>query len=108
MHWAVHSRRTKDYRSASAQAAREAKIPRLDRVSIYAWPQGPNMRQDVGAAFPSVKAAIDGLLDERVGKILIPGVLPNDTPRHVVRLTMLPHKRGEHGLWLMIIDESED
>lgn len=109
MHWAEHGRRTKEFRAASRLLSKQAKIPRLEVVSIYAWPQGPNMRQDVGAAFPSVKAAIDGLLDVRDdGVVTVRGVLPDDTPRHVVRLTMLPPKRGEHGLWLMIIDESED
>lgn len=109
MHWAEHGRRTKEYRATSRIMAKQAQIPRLERVSIFAWPQGPNMRQDVGAAFPAVKAAIDGLLDVRDdGVVTVRGVLPDDTPRHVVRLTMLPPARGEHGLWLLIIDERED
>lgn len=82
------------------QLARSAKIPELDRVEIYAWPVGSLVRQDVGACFPSVKAAIDGLVDARV--------IPKDTKQHVTRLTLMPPKTGRvSGLVLVIIDVSE-
>lgn len=101
MHWAVHSARTKAMREASFVLALEARVPRLDRVSIYAWPVGSTVRQDVGGCFPAVKAAIDGLVDARI--------LPRDTKNHVVRLTLLPPLVGKHrGLRLRIVDESED
>jgi glycine/serine hydroxymethyltransferase len=75
---------------------RQAAIPRLDRIAVEATPFGPKIRQDVGACFPSAKAAIDGLVHA--------GVLPDDTPDHVCSLTFHQPRRGPHGLHLLIVD----
>lgn len=42
---------------------------------------------DIGACYPSVKAAIDGLVDAEV--------IPDDTGAHLVRLTFKPPVRSE-------------
>lgn len=70
-------------REAWALAAKDAKLPQLDKVRITACPWLRGKRsQDVGACLPSVKAAIDGLVDA--------GVLADDTPTHVLSLSFLP------------------
>jgi hypothetical protein len=38
--------------------------------------------QDLGACFPAVKAAIDGLVDARL--------IPDDTPQYLTRLSFIP------------------
>lgn len=79
-HWRTHRQRTRATRDTVAILARAQKIPSLDRVAIDATPILRDRRtQDVGACFPTAKAAIDGLVDA--------GVLPDDTPLYVVRLT---------------------
>jgi Holliday junction resolvase RusA-like endonuclease len=60
-------------------------IPRLDKVKIRAIYYAPNnRRRDMSNLFPSVKSAVDGLVDS--------GVLKDDSDRYVVSLEML---RGE-------------
>lgn len=93
--WA-HRRATQQYREAAYLYARQARLPRLDRIAVEATPFGPRIRQDVGACLPSVKAAIDGLVDAHV--------VPDDTPVHVCRLTFHAPRRGDHGLHLLVID----
>lgn len=101
MHWAEHGRRTKEFKGLTSTIARNAKIPKLTRVAIYAWPVGKSMRQDVASCFPSVKAAIDGLV--------LAKVLTNDTPRIVTRLTLLPPRTGRYSALVMrIVDVSDE
>lgn len=60
-------------------------IPHLDKVKIRAIYYAPNnRRRDMSNLFPSVKSAVDGLVDS--------GVLKDDSDRYVVSLEML---RGE-------------
>jgi Holliday junction resolvase RusA-like endonuclease len=60
-------------------------IPRLEKVKIRAIYYAPNnRRRDMSNLFPSVKSAVDGLVDS--------GVLKDDSDRYVVSLEML---RGE-------------
>lgn len=71
------------WRLAARFAAKEAGIPHMERVKIIACPWLKGRRsQDVAACLPSVKAAIDGLVDA--------GVLDDDTPEHVRSLSFLP------------------
>lgn len=113
--WTVNSQRqlhhhalaklVREYRGTTAMLIRSMRIPRLDRVAIEATPFGPQIRQDVGACYPAVKAAIDGLTDDRVnGLIAVERVLPDDTPDHVCTITMHQPRRGPHGLYLLIVD----
>lgn len=72
-HFAVRVRDTKWWREGFADAARAARIPRLEACEIMVEPVLQNRRwQDTGACFPSAKAAIDGLIDA--------GVIDDDTP----------------------------
>jgi hypothetical protein len=96
------------------QAARqEAKIvaiicglgrakPKPAAVSIEATPINPDGRwlADVGAIYPHVKAAIDGIVDS--------GAIPNDTPEYVRRITMHPPEvvpGRKVGLFILVLEE---
>ena len=61
-----------------------AQIPKLNAVSVEVRPTVVNRRgfPDVAACFPAAKAGIDGLVDA--------GVIPNDTPNHLLKLTFFP------------------
>ena len=60
-------------------------IPRMEKVKIRAIYYAPNnRRRDMSNLFPTVKSAVDGLVDA--------GVLKDDTDRYVVSMEML---RGE-------------
>lgn len=73
----------KEWRDAFMWLAVEQKIPPLERIQILAWPMLRDRRiQDVGACFPAIKAAIDGLVDA--------GVVPEDEPRYVTMIAMGP------------------
>lgn len=52
---------------------------------------------DVGACYPAAKAAIDGLVDA--------GVIPNDTPEHLVSLTFTAPAHGERDSLVLIVEE---
>lgn len=105
MHHHSLAKLVREYRGTTAMLVRSARIPRLDRVAFEATPFGPQIRQDVGACYPAVKAAIDGFVDDkRDGRVIVARVLPDDTPDHVCRITMLPPRRGPHGLHLLIVD----
>ena len=77
--------------------AKQAKVPALGRAAITATPLHKDRRspQDVAACAPAVKAGIDGLVDA--------GVLPDDGPEHLVRITFLPPDVcGRDGLRLLV------
>lgn len=60
-------------------------IPRLEKVKIRAIYYAPNnRRRDMSNLFPSVKSAVDGLVDA--------GVLKDDSDKYVYSLEMM---RGE-------------
>ena len=84
--WTTNSERTWHFQKRAARVretrerffwlAKEAKIPQLPKIDVAAVPLVKNRRsmQDVGACFPTVKAAIDGLVDA--------GVIPDDDARN--------------------------
>lgn len=83
---AQHFRRAEHdalWRTNTCWEAVQAEIPKLAKVKITACPWLKGKRsQDVAACLPSVKAAIDGLVDA--------GVLTDDTPAYVLSLSFLP------------------
>ena len=87
MHPQAWQRETKLWRLAAKVAAESVSVPMLDKVKVQACPWLKGKRsQDVGACMRAVKAAIDGLVDA--------GVLPDDTPAHVLSLEFLPPALG--------------
>lgn len=102
--WHYHKRAqmVRDARARWAWHALAARIPRLDRIIVEAQPMSKDRRwrPDVAACYPSVKAAIDGLVDARV--------IEDDDDRYVLGLCFLPVKVGErNGLSLTIKEVPE-
>lgn len=78
MHWAKKAQLTKHWRTLTLTCAMAADLPRnLDRVHITAHVIKPTNRQyDAHNLAPTVKAAIDGLVDY--------GLIPDDTNKYLV------------------------
>ncbi len=86
---------TRQWRHSAGWAAKAAKIPPLTVVIIEAQPwQSKGVLADAGNHLPSVKAAVDGLVDV--------GVLHDDDPLHVTALILHAPKRGTDGLTLTL------
>jgi hypothetical protein len=96
VHHMVRAKVTKEWRQAFCDLAQEAMVPHMEQVEIIAQPYvlSARYRQDVGACFPHVKAAIDGLVDA--------GVLIDDHSQIVVKLTFLAPKYGKDALSLTV------
>lgn len=76
------------------------RVPHLEAISIVAQPLSSTRRwrPDVAACFPTVKAAIDGIVDA--------GVIDDDDDRHLFAVTFLPVLHGNiDGLRVTIIEE---
>lgn len=79
LHWAAKAKRTRWIRQAAALAARGTRHHRQAHVTAYvAYPR--NNRADPANAYPTIKAAIDGLVDA--------GVLGDDDSTHLPALTI--------------------
>ena len=99
-HFQKRAQVVRDTRERWAWLALAEHIPPLMRVSIEATPLRTNARSmpDVAACYPTVKAAIDGLVDA--------GVIPDDTPFHLDRITFrAPEIAKREGLRLRICEE---
>jgi len=73
-------------------------IPQLTSMNVTVQPYQKRGRlQDTAACNPSVKAAIDGIVDA--------GVIPDDTGVYLPKIIFLPCKRGEDSLELIIEGE---
>lgn len=79
---------TANLRDVSCKIAKDAKVPKLQKVRIRAFYHPPdNRRRDSpNVLFLSSKAAIDGLVDA--------GVLDDDNDIHVISIELIP-LRGE-------------
>jgi hypothetical protein len=81
-HWAERHRRSEALKKAAWALALQARIPRLERVSVVAeyQPAPVRRRRDADNPMPSVKACLDG--------IVAAGVLADDEcPRYVSEIT---------------------
>ncbi len=91
---------TREWRDAFAWIARREKIPRMRWINVTVQPfQKRGRLQDTAACNPSVKAAIDGLVDA--------GVIPDDTGEYVRMITFMPCVRGDDQLTLIIQGEQD-
>lgn len=97
VHHMKRAKIVKEWRAAFCDLAQEAMMPRLEVIEVVVTPHVLNAkyRQDVGACFPLVKAAIDGLVDA--------GVLIDDNAKIVVKLTFLTPQFGKDALELTVI-----
>jgi len=96
VHHMARAKIVKEWRGAFCELAQEAMVPRLEMIEVIAQPYvaTARYRQDVGACFPVVKAAIDGLVDA--------GVLIDDNAKVVVKLTFLAPIFGKDCLELIV------
>ncbi|MHB1777980.1 MAG: hypothetical protein ACYCU7_18635 [Acidimicrobiales bacterium] len=86
-HWASRLASTRQWRIDAAHTARRLKIPPLQRIAVEATPHQARGRLcDCGNHYPSIKAAVDGLVDAHV--------IPDDDPTHLVRLTQRSPQRS--------------
>lgn len=86
---------TKEWREAFAWLAKAEQLPSMSWISVTVEPHQKGGRlQDVGACNPSVKAAIDGLVDA--------GILPDDSPQYVRSLIFLPPQKDKNSLVIYI------
>ena len=89
------AKQTKAWRAGFQLLAKYEKIPPMAWITVTVEPHQKGGRpQDVGACNPSVKAAIDGLVDA--------GVLPDDSAKFVKSLTFLPAKMDKNSLVIYI------
>ena len=101
--WHYHKRAkiVKETRERWYILTKQAQIPRLNRISIAVTPLAVNKRwrPDVGACYPTVKAAIDGIVDA--------GVIIDDNPQHLDSIIFFTVDIvGRDGLRLMITELS--
>jgi crossover junction endodeoxyribonuclease RusA len=91
---------TKEWRESFGWIARKEKIPRMKWINVTVQPfQKRGRLQDTAACNPSVKAAIDGLVDA--------GIVPDDSGEYVRMITFLPCMRGDDQLTLIIEGEPD-
>ena len=76
MHWAAKSKRTAVVRSLARSAVHGlAPVPTPTRLTVHvSYPR--NGRADPANAYPTIKAAIDGMVDA--------GLLPDDDDQHLI------------------------
>src|SRR5262245_53710774 len=81
--WREAAAATRQWRSDYGWLDRQQRVPRLEHAVITVEHLlGTRRKVDVGACFPAVKAAIDGLVDARV--------LPDDGPLYLHELRFRP------------------
>jgi hypothetical protein len=86
-HWSARSRGSQQWRADAKVLGKALGTGCLDQVSVAATPwQAKGKLADAGNHLPSVKAAIDGLVDA--------GIIPDDSPAHLRTLTMHAPKRS--------------
>lgn len=91
--------KTREWRLAFQLLSSELRPPRLAWCEIIAEPWLLNRRgmQDTGACHPAVKAAVDGLVDA--------GIITDDTPDIVRKITYLAPQTGRDALTLIVTGE---
>lgn len=92
------ARYDREWRAAFAILARAARIPLLPAVIVtVAQTCRHHSLPDVGASYPTAKAAIDGLVDG--------GVIADDTPEHVRALVFVAPERSDRDRFVLIVEE---
>ncbi|MDJ1370665.1 hypothetical protein C7K25_04675 [Gulosibacter molinativorax] len=97
MHWAPKNKITQNVRSVAGWRARAAGIPRLEQVQVVlVWSVTDQRRRDQDGPTPTLKAAIDGLVDA--------GVIDDDHRRIVRRSYCEIEDAAEKGTALVITE----
>jgi crossover junction endodeoxyribonuclease RusA len=96
-HWAASAATVARWRHDTRLAALASGIPPQTRISIDIRPaQARGRLADAGAHEPAAKAAIDGLVDAHI--------IPDDTGRHITRITYLAPTRSEMRMAGQLVD----
>jgi len=100
-HWSARASSTATWRQAFWALAKKQRIPTLGKVTISVEVESANRRlADCGACWPSIKGAVDGLVDA--------GVLDDDGPSHVLAVTLhAPRFTGRDALVLVLNEATE-
>jgi crossover junction endodeoxyribonuclease RusA len=103
-HWQTKRKLTRAWRDHTRDLAVRAGIPHLARFTVVLhYVPRDNRRRDVDNVTPSLKAAVDGLVDAHVAD-------DDDSTRY--RLTspeIHPARKGEPGrMWLVVRDLSDE
>jgi hypothetical protein len=101
LHWAKKAQLTKHWRTLTLTNAMAADLPRnLGRVHIVAHVIKPtNRAYDVHNLTPTLKAAIDGLVDY--------GLIPDDTNAHLIGPDLRQGGKGDAGIVITITELGE-
>lgn len=101
LHFQKRAAYDREWRHTFGWLARQARIPRLPAVVVTV---GQECRRpplpDIGATYPTAKAAIDGLVDA--------GVLVDDSPQFVRAITFVAPTRGTRDLFVLIVEEWDE
>lgn len=99
-HWSKRAECAQVWRTASRLLAKQARIPRMDRISVSLdhWPK-TKRRQDTDRISLVAKWCVDGIVDA--------GVVDDDDSTHVpeVVLRMHPPRADKQRTWLLTITE---
>lgn len=101
-HWREHRVQTDEDRQRWGWLWRTV-LPsglRVQRCAITAQPSYSSRPQDTGNCYPSVKAAVDALVDV--------GVLPDDSGAHVASIMLLAPLRGPDALTVTLVPVEVD
>ena len=99
-HYRKRAKVVKDTRERWVILTRQAAVPRLEKIRVDVVPLAKDRRwrPDVGACYPAVKAAIDGMVDA--------GVIVDDNPEHLSSITFHSVQVcGRDGLRLVVTEE---
>lgn len=99
-HWAKRHRWTKEIRDTAFWFARQAKLGPYEAITVTAVIHPPdNRRRDAHNLLPTVKAAVDGLVDA--------GVIEDDNDDHLHSLTLTRGEMRKRGIWVIDLQVSE-
>jgi crossover junction endodeoxyribonuclease RusA len=95
-HWAWRRERVEEWKGAFYWLAKDARVPSMDRIAVTVDIEMPGIVQDVCNGYPAAKAAIDGLV--------IAGVIPDDTPEHLVAVTFLAPRHAKQPRFTLTVE----
>lgn len=98
LHWAKKAKITREIRHEVCWRLKALRLPEASHITceLHYLPKA-NRRRDAGNAYPTHKAAVDGVVDA--------GLVPDDTPEFVKELMPVIHravKDADRRLWLRI------
>lgn len=100
LHYRARAAYDREWRTIFARLAQAQRIPHLAAVNVTVVQTcAHHSLPDVGAAYPTAKAAIDGLVDA--------GVLTDDTPEIVRFLGFAAPERSDKDRLVLVIEEGD-